>query len=156
VRVRAAPSKRSPSAGDRVRLILMPPSSRRLGDMFEVARLLTRAGVGVRRAKKVLDDLTEGKTAFADAPNVADYNGLKRRLAAQNVTAHRIEIHRVDVKALRRELGISQEEFAGRFGLDVATVRNWEQGRTTPDGAAAAFLQLIERDPDKVAELLAS
>jgi putative transcriptional regulator len=40
--------------------------------------------------------------------------------------------------------------------LDVATLRNWEQGRTTPEGPAATLLQLIDSDPDKVAELLAS
>ena len=62
----------------------------------------------------------------------------------------------VDVKALRARLGISQEAFAGRYGIEVATLRNWEQGRTTPDGPAATLLQLIDRDPDKIVELLAS
>lgn len=62
----------------------------------------------------------------------------------------------VDVKALRARLGISQEAFAGRYGIDVATLRNWEQGRTTPDGPAATLLHLIDRDPDKIVELLAS
>jgi DNA-binding transcriptional regulator YiaG len=137
-------------------LILMPPPSRRLGDMFEVARTLVDAGVSVRTAKKALDDLTLGKSAFVDAPSVADYERMKRTMAAQNVAAQRIELRAVDVKALRARLGISQEEFAGRYGLDVATVRNWEQGRTTPDGPAAALLQLIERDPEGIIKLLAS
>lgn len=77
-------------------------------------------------------------------------------MTKQNLTAQPIELRRVDVKALRQRLGISQEAFAGRYGLDVATVRNWEQGRTIPEGPAAALLQLIDRDPDKIVELLAS
>ena len=134
----------------------MPPSSRRLGDVFEVIRLLVRSGVSVRTAKSAIDDLVAGRIAYIDAPAVADYARLKREMTKQNLTAHRIELRRVDVKALRQRLGISQDAFAGRYGLDVATVRNWEQGRTIPEGPAAALLQLIDRDPDKIVELLAS
>jgi DNA-binding transcriptional regulator YiaG len=137
-------------------MVLMPPSSRRLGDMFEVARQLVRAGVPVRMAKKAIDDLAEGKSAYVEAPAAADYRRLKQDMMSQNLAVHRIELRPVDVKALRTRLGISQETFAGRYGLDVATLRNWEQGRTTPEGPAAALLQIIERDPDKVLELLAS
>jgi DNA-binding transcriptional regulator YiaG len=137
-------------------MILVPPTSRRFGDMFEVARLLVRAGLAVRAAKKVLEELAEGKTAYVEAPSVADYAGLKQRMMSQKITVHRIELRPVDVKALRMRLGVSQEAFAGRYGIDVATLRNWEQGRTTPDGPAAVLLQLIDRDPDKVMELLAS
>jgi DNA-binding transcriptional regulator YiaG len=115
-----------------------------------------RSGVPVRTAKKVLEDLAEGKTAYVEAPVVADYDSLKRKMMGENVAVHRIEVRAVDVKALRARLGISQEAFAGRYGLDVATVRNWEQGRTKPEGPAAALLQIIERDPDKVVEMLAS
>jgi DNA-binding transcriptional regulator YiaG len=134
----------------------MPPSSRRLGDVFEVIRLLVRSGVSVRTAKSAIDDLVAGRIAYIDAPAVADYARLKREMTKQNLTAQPIELRRVDVKALRQRLGISQEAFAGRYGLDVATVRNWEQGRTIPEGPAAALLQLIDRDPDKIVELLAS
>ncbi len=124
--------------------------------MFAVARLLTHEGVPVRTAKKVVDDLTAGRKAYVEASSVVDYDLLRQKMMSQNVAVHRIELRPIDVKALRSRLGISQEDFAGRYGLDVATVRNWEQGRTKPEGPAAALLQLIDRDPDKVSELLAS
>jgi len=124
--------------------------------MFEVARLLAQAGVSVRMAKKTIDDLAAGKTTYVEAPAVADYDQLKRRMIGQNVAVHQIKPRAVDVKALRARLGISQEVFAGRYGLDLATVRNWEQGRTKPEGPAVALLQLIDRDPDKIVELLMS
>jgi DNA-binding transcriptional regulator YiaG len=147
VRVRAAPSERSSSGGTLVKLVLMPPTSGRLGDVFEIARLLVRTGVPVRTARKAIDELTIGRTAYVEARSVTDYALLKRRMASHNVAAHRIELRPVDVKAVRARLGISQEAFAGRYGLDVATVRNWEQGRTKPEGPAAALLQLIDRTP---------
>ena len=156
VQVRAAPSGQSNSVGEAVKMILMPPAHRRLGDVFEIARALVRVGVPVRTAKKAIDELAEGKMAYVEAPSVADFNQLKRRISAGNVAARRISLREIDVKALRTRLGISQEAFAGRYGLDVATVRNWEQGRTKPEGPAAALLQLIDRDPEKIVELLAS
>ncbi len=60
----------------------------------------------------------------------------------------------VDVRALRRRLGMSQERFARSFHLSVGTVRDWEQGRALPDGPARVLLKLIERNPDIVLETL--
>jgi len=54
------------------------------------------------------------------------------------------------VKTLRRALRMTQEEFAQRFGLSLATVRDWEQGRTQPDQAASTYLEVITRAPDAV------
>ena len=60
----------------------------------------------------------------------------------------------VDVKAIRRQLGLSQELFSARFGLSMHTLRNWEQGKRTPDPAARAYLKVIEKAPDVVKEVL--
>jgi putative transcriptional regulator len=59
-----------------------------------------------------------------------------------------------DVKAVRAELGQSQEEFALMIGVSVATLRNWEQGRRTPDGPALALLRVAAHNPKAVAEAL--
>lgn len=58
------------------------------------------------------------------------------------------------VKALRRTLRMTQEEFAGRFGLSLATLRDWEQGRSQPDQAASTYLDVIARAPDAVMHAL--
>ena len=60
----------------------------------------------------------------------------------------------VDVRAVREGYGLTQEEFALRFGLDLSTLRNWEQGRTRPDGPARVLLRVIERRPRAVEEAL--
>ena len=59
-----------------------------------------------------------------------------------------------DVKAIRRTLGTSQSEFALMIGVSVATLRNWEQGRRTPDGPALALLRVAARNPEAIAEAL--
>ena len=54
--------------------------------------------------------------------------------------------------AVRQKLKLTQAEFAERFGLPLATVRNWEQGRTLPDAPARVLLAVIARHPDAVAD----
>jgi putative transcriptional regulator len=58
------------------------------------------------------------------------------------------------VRALRRRLGLSQLQFATKFGFQPATLKNWEQGRTQPDGPARVLLAVIARHPDAVEDAL--
>ena len=60
------------------------------------------------------------------------------------------------VRALRKKLNLTQEEFAARFHLPLGTVRDWEQGAHRPDKAAQVLLTVIARDPDAVARALES
>ena len=61
----------------------------------------------------------------------------------------------IDVKAIRRRLGMSQRTFGTRFGIKIATLRNWEQGRRRPDLTARALLTVIDREPEAVHRALA-
>jgi putative transcriptional regulator len=47
-----------------------------------------------------------------------------------------VEVPTIDVRATRKPLGLSQAAFAAKFGFQPATLKNWEQGRTRPDGPA--------------------
>jgi DNA-binding transcriptional regulator YiaG len=51
-------------------------------------------------------------------------------------------------KTLRRALGLTQQEFAARYGIPLGTLRDWEQGRTEPDQPARAYLEVIARNPE--------
>lgn len=59
-----------------------------------------------------------------------------------------------DVRAVRAGLEQSQTEFALMIGVSVATLRNWEQGRRTPEGPALALLRVAARNPRAVIEAL--
>jgi putative transcriptional regulator len=61
-----------------------------------------------------------------------------------------------DIKAIRGRLEKSQAEFALMIGVSVATLRNWEQGRRTPDGPARALLKVAAEDPRAVAKALSA
>jgi putative transcriptional regulator len=62
----------------------------------------------------------------------------------------------IDVRAIREKAGMSQAEFASRYGFSGRTLQEWEQGRARPDSAVRAYLIVIDRDPDAVQRALAS
>jgi putative transcriptional regulator len=59
-----------------------------------------------------------------------------------------------DVAVIRNKTGLSQSHFARRIGVPVATIRNWEQGRRSPQGPARVLLALLDRNPRIVEETL--
>ena len=61
-----------------------------------------------------------------------------------------------DVVLLRRFVDMTQEQFAGALGISVHTLRNWEQGRRTPEGPALALLRIAARHPRVLRENLAA
>jgi putative transcriptional regulator len=61
-----------------------------------------------------------------------------------------------DIQKLRTEVfNMSQPVFASLLNVKTATIRAWEQGQRTPDGAAARLLEILENDQE-IAEKLAS
>ena len=62
----------------------------------------------------------------------------------------------VDVGAIRRKLRLSQSLFASQFGITLAVLKDWEQGRRQPDATARAFLKVIEHEPNIVRRVLQS
>lgn len=60
----------------------------------------------------------------------------------------------VDVRAIRAVTGLSQAKFAELLAIEVATLRNWEQGRREPTGAARALLRAIRNNPVAVIQAL--
>jgi len=49
---------------------------------------------------------------------------------------------------------MSQPEFALKFGFNLGTLRQWEQGRRYPDGAARVLLTVISHSPETVNKAL--
>jgi DNA-binding transcriptional regulator YiaG len=136
------------SGGSSERISLRPQAG--FTATVDVARALMRRGVRGRLAKFVTEQLAAGRPATVTIPHY-DGTALKRELRQALVSAS--ETRRVDgshVAALRKRLHLTQEQFAGRFGLEVSTVRNWEQKRSALDGPAALLVKVMEYDPEVV------
>jgi len=61
-----------------------------------------------------------------------------------------------DIKALRGRFGMSQAAFADRFGFNLRTLQEWEQGRAIPDRPVRLLLKIIETEPETIERALAS
>jgi len=90
---------------------------------------------------KVADDIAAG---LEDALAFARGDKSRAREYVVRVPA------KVDIRRIRRRLRLTQSAFARRFGFELSSVRNWEQGRRTPEGPARILLRIIEREPDAV------
>ena len=70
-------------------------------------------------------------------------------------TGARVHVVEVpDVRAIRRQLHMSQQRFAETYRIPLPTLKNWEQGRRAPDAPAAAYLYAISRQPAAIKEAL--
>jgi len=64
------------------------------------------------------------------------------------------EFSPIDVKNIRANVGMSQNEFASAFGISVSTLRYWERGDRTPHGSASVLLNVVAKEPDAVLKAL--
>ncbi len=94
---------------------------------------------GGRKIIEGLDDVIAWTTGDGDAARVLDW---------QAPTS-------VDVRAIRQKMGMSQRQFAARFGLKLEALRNWEQDKRVPDTSARVLLTIIDREPEAVKKALA-
>jgi putative transcriptional regulator len=65
-----------------------------------------------------------------------------------------VQVPDVDVREVRQKMGLSQAQFATKFGFPPATLRNWEQGRARPDTPTRVLLAVIAGHPEAVEEVL--
>jgi len=91
------------------------------------------------------------------------YEGIKQGLeeaiafARGEADMSKIRVHvpkDVDVRAVRRATGLTQEQFAQRYGFNLARLRDLEQKRTSPDSVVRAYLTVIKKNPQAVSDAL--
>lgn len=51
-------------------------------------------------------------------------------------------------RRVRNRLGLTQIEFSHRIDVSLDTIRNWEQGKRCPTGAAKALLKVLDKAPE--------
>jgi DNA-binding transcriptional regulator YiaG len=106
-------------------------------------------GLSLRKAHETLNKVTSRETAFVEL--IADKKkSIADTFAPLGVSARVLIKPDVDIRDVRSRLGLSQAEFALRFGFELDTIQNWEQGRNKPDTAALLLLKIIAARPDVV------
>jgi putative transcriptional regulator len=72
----------------------------------------------------------------------------------ENVRVTLVQAPAVDVREVRTKMGLSQAQFATKFGFPPGTLRNWEQGRSHPDAPTRVLLAVIAKHPEAVEDVL--
>jgi putative transcriptional regulator len=118
-------------------------------------KALSRRGVNLLKAKRAIEAALTGEKIVILVPHVERLKTLAQELSKSGFRAYCVRDDAVDVKQLRETLGLTQEQFAMRFGLELDAVRNWEYGRRQPDRAARSYLSVISKEPELVQRALA-
>jgi putative transcriptional regulator len=79
-------------------------------------------------------------------PDATDEAEIDQQRAEDNTDALRDAAR--FARRVRRRLGFSQAEFAKRIGVSLDTIRNWEQGKRHPTGAAKVLLRILDKAPE--------
>jgi putative transcriptional regulator len=98
------------------------------------------------KERKRLKDVSDAKAAAgaaADADNPPLSEQQLRRMALAR-----------EVRLVREKTGLSQPQFAARFHIGLARLRDFEQARSEPDFVVRVFLRMIQEDPGKAERLV--
>jgi putative transcriptional regulator len=97
--------------------------------------------------------LTPEQEAFQDSLTEEDIDRLARE-DPENPPWTEEELERGgiarDVRLMREEMGLSQSQFAERYRINLAQLRDVEDGRIMPDSTFLAYLKVIAREPEAV------
>ena len=74
--------------------------------------------------------------------------------AGKHKASRVFHIKPIEIKSIRHKWHTSQTKFAHIIGVSAGTLRNWEQGRTYPDGAARVLLKVAAVRPDAIRDAL--
>lgn len=75
-------------------------------------------------------------------------------LRAEQSPSRVFPIQPPEIKAIRDDFGLTQEQFAALLGISVRTLRNWEQGRRTPEGPARMLLHVAASHPEALLDVV--
>ena len=64
------------------------------------------------------------------------------------------EVNSLNITEIRNKTHKTQEEFAAMLNISIGTLRNWEQGRRKPAGAALSLLKIVSADPQYAESVL--
>lgn len=77
-------------------------------------------------------------------------------LRGEKEAGRSFQLQPLDIKHIRENYKLTQEQFSALLGISVSTLRNWEQGRRVPEGPAMVLLRVAEKHPQAVLDAVAN
>ncbi len=104
---------------------------------------MKRTRVGIDPGKP--QDLPAGRVNYAVLDRTTERDIARQQ---QHDDAEAMQDMAKFVRRVRKRLGFTQQEFARRIDVPQETIRNWEQGKRCPTGAARALLRVLDKAPE--------
>lgn len=114
---------------------------------------LVRRHVSIAAAKRAIEEAIETGRSVVAVPMLDDARALASEMAAAGLRVA-VMAHEEDTRAVRESLGLTRDEFAARYGMDVEALAAWEEGRDVPDRAIRSYLRVIRHLPLAASEAL--
>lgn len=110
--------------------------------------------MGTVRVTRTLAELEAGDYGYIDYEKVDNTTeeDIARHIAEDEAEA-RMDAAK-HIQRIRKRLGLSQAEFSARIHVPIETIRNWEQGKRSPTGAARALLKILHAAPETALKAL--
>ena len=143
------------SSGSPAVFVLQLPADRIVLRPIDAMLALVRRGLNMLEAKRAVEEAVEHGRAFVRLPMVEDAAVLAQDLAQAGLPAAQVRAGAVNLPKLREALGLTQEQFALRYGIEAELLRHWEAGQLEPDATARSYLQAIANNPRLVEEAYA-
>lgn len=112
--------------------------------MKTVRMTINANDLNTRKVGRINEALVDATTE----ENIAQHIAEDEKQAIQDAAQY--------ARRVRGRLGLSQTEFSRRINVSLDTVRNWEQGKRSPSGAARALLKLIDQAPETALAVLST
>jgi DNA-binding transcriptional regulator YiaG len=136
------------ASGSPVVMFLRPATSRELKPI-SATLALTKRGLSLLKAKRVIEEMMQKGLAVLELPTVENRRTALAELTEAGVEARARAEGVINVKNLRKRLGLTQEQFSLRYGIDIDTLQNWERRRRIPDEPAQRLLRVIDMLPEE-------
>jgi|GEM_PF-4141239 len=79
---------------------------------------------------------------------------IKDIISSSDSPAKKENFTKEEIASIRKNLNLTQSEFAQAFGISLASLRNWEQGHRNPTGAAITLLRVAQNNPKALLEAI--
>jgi DNA-binding transcriptional regulator YiaG len=135
-------------SGSPVVMFLRPATNRELKPVSATLALAKR-GLSLLKAKRAVEEIMQKGLAVLELPIVESRRRVLAELTEAGIDARPRAEGVVNVKNLRMLLGLTQEQFALRYGIDIDTLQNWERRRRVPDEPARRLLRVIAMLPEE-------
>ncbi len=134
------------ASGSPVVMFLRPATNRELKPVSATLALAKR-GLSLLKGKRAVEEIMQKGLAVLELPAVESRRRVLAELAEAGIEARPRAEGIVNVKNLRKRLGLTQVQFALRYGIDIDTLQNWERRRRIPDEPARRLLRVIAMLP---------